>query len=139
MIVSVTLAMTAAAAFINIWLAFRVGAVRRTAKVSHGDGGNPLLARRMRAQLNFVENTPFVLLLILVIELSVGANGVLALAGLIYMVARVLHGVGMDAETERWPRIVGTAVTLLVLAGLALWAVVLAYAATGGGHAGLVV
>lgn len=129
MIVPVTLVMTAAAAFINIWLGLRIGAVRRRAKVSHGDGGDPLLARRIRAQLNFVENTPFVLLLMLAIELATGASGVLALVGLLYMVARVLHGVGMDAEVGGWPRIVGTAVTLLVLAGLALWAVVLGYEA----------
>ena len=130
MIVPVTLVMTAAAAFINLWLVLRIGAVRRRAKVSHGDGGDPLLGRRMRAQLNFVENTPFVLLLILAIELSTGASGLLALIGLVYMVGRVLHGAGMDADVGGWPRSVGTAITLFVLVGLAVWAVVLGYAAT---------
>ena len=130
MIVPVTLVMASAAAFINVWLAMRIGAVRRRAKVSHGDGGDPLLGRRMRAQLNFVENTPFVLLLILAIELSTGASGVLAMIGLLYMVARVLHGVGMDAEVGGWPRMAGTSVTLLVLVALAIWAVVLGYTAT---------
>ncbi len=131
MIVPVTLAMAAAAAFINLWLSLRIGAVRRSAKVLHGDGGDPLLGRRMRAQLNFVENTPFVLVLILAIELSTRATGTLAIVGLVYMVGRVAHGLGMDAERGGAARMVGTVVTLLVLAGLAVWAVVLGYQATG--------
>ena len=138
MIVPVTLAMAAAAAIINVWLGLRIGAVRRAAKVSHGDGGDPLLARRMRAQLNFAENTPFVLVLILAIELSTAATGTLAVVGLAYMIARVAHGLGMDAERAGAPRVIGTVITLTVLAGLAVWAVVLAYRATGsfgaGGH-----
>lgn len=130
MVVPVTLVMTAAAAFINFWLAVRIVAVRRRAGVSLGDGGDALLGRRMRAQLNFVENTPFVLLLILALELSTAASGVLALVGLIYMVGRVLHGVGMDAQTGGWPRMAGTVITLTVLMGLAIWAVLVGYVAS---------
>lgn len=130
MVVPVTLVMTAAAAFINFWLAVRIVAVRRRAGVSHGDGGDALLGRRMRAQLNFVESTPFVLLLILALELSTAASSVLALVGLIYMVGRVLHGVGMDAQTGGWPRMAGTVITLTVLMGLAIWAVLVGYVAS---------
>ena len=54
----------AAAAIINFWLAMRIGQLRTREKISIGDGGNDLLARRMRAQLNFAENTPIVLVLI---------------------------------------------------------------------------
>ncbi len=136
MIVPVTLAMAAAAAFINVWLGLRIGAVRRATKVGHGDGGDPLLARRMRAQLNFAENTPFVLLLILAIELSTAATGTLAMIGLAYMIARVAHGLGMDAERAGAPRMAGAVVTLAVLVGLAAWAVVLGYRATGSFGAG---
>ena len=131
MMVPVTLAMAAAAAFLNIWLALRIGSVRRATQTVHGDGGDVLLGRRMRAQLNFVESTPFVLILILAIELSTAATGVLALVGLIYMIGRVLHGIGMDSETPGRARTAGTIVTLVVLIGLAVWAVVLGYRATG--------
>lgn len=136
MIVPVTLAMTAAAVFINIWLAVRIGRVRINDKVLHGDDGNPRLMRRMRAQANFVEYTPFVLLLILAIELSSASTGWLLIAGVVYMLARVAHGIGMDFETSNPWRAGGIIVTMLVLVGLAVWAVVLGYLA--GPHIGAV-
>ena len=58
-ILPVTLSAVAAAAIINIWLSIRVGQMRGKLKVVHGDDGGGPLTRRMRAQLNFVENTPF--------------------------------------------------------------------------------
>ncbi len=139
MIVPVTLVMTAAAAFINIWLSIRTSQVRLQDKVLHGDDGNPRLIRRMRAHANFVEYTPFVLLLILVIELSSASTGWLLLAGLAYLLARVAHAVGMDFDKSNPWRAGGIVATLLVLAGLAVWAVVLAYVATGSAGAGALV
>lgn len=139
MIVPVTLVMAAAAAFINIWLSIRTSQVRLQDKVLHGDDGNPRLIRRMRAHANFVEYTPFVLLLILTIELSSASTSWLLLAGLAYLLARVAHAVGMDFDKSNPWRAGGIVVTLLVLAGLAAWAVVLAYVATGSAGAGALV
>ena len=68
-ILPVTLTAAAAAAIINLWLAIRVGQMRGATKTIHGDDAGGPLTRRMRAQLNFVENTPFVLVLIAAIEL----------------------------------------------------------------------
>lgn len=65
-----TLTMAAAAGLINLWLAIRIGQVRTSQKVSVGDGGNEFVIRRMRAQANFVEYTPFVLVLIGALECS---------------------------------------------------------------------
>ena len=64
-----TLSMAAAAALINFWLALRCGQVRAKEKVSVGHGGNEMLERRMRAQLNFAENTPWVLMLIALLRI----------------------------------------------------------------------
>ena len=122
-ILPTTLAAAAAAALINFWLANRVGRVRMAEKISVGDGGNERLSRRMRAQLNFAENTPFVLILIAAIELA-GRGGVwLSLLGGAYMLARVLHGLGMDGGSMQWGRMVGIVVTLLTLVVLAVTAV----------------
>ena len=52
MILPTTLAMAAAAALINIWLAIRCGRVRGKESISIGTGGSDLMERRMRAQLN---------------------------------------------------------------------------------------
>ena len=74
-VLPITLTSAAAAALINIWLALRVGQLRLATKTVHGDDAGGPLTRRMRAQLNFVENTAFVLILIAAIELA-GNGGV---------------------------------------------------------------
>lgn len=121
----VTLSSAAAAAIINLWLAIRVGQMRTQLKVIHGDDAGGPLTRRMRAQLNFVENTPFVLLLIAAIELSGRGQQWLAYVAGIYMLARVAHGIGMDGETGTKPRMIGVLVTMLTLLGLSVVAVLI--------------
>ncbi len=78
----------------------------------------------MRAQLNFAENTPWVLILIAGIELASKGGQWLAIVGAVYMLGRVAHGLGMDgtgAVAKR--RMVGTLITMLSLLGLATVAV----------------
>jgi uncharacterized membrane protein YecN with MAPEG domain len=126
MILQTTLSLAAAAAVINFWLGFRTGKLRYDAKVLHGDGGNPLLLQRMRAQANFVENTPFVLILIAAIELTGKGGKWLAIVGSIYMLARISHALGMDRTTTNPLRATGFVVTVLTLLGLAAVAVLIA-------------
>jgi uncharacterized membrane protein YecN with MAPEG domain len=126
MLLPVTLTSAAAAALITMWLGMRVGRVRAAEKVSHGDGGVPLLTRRMRAQLNFVEYTPFVLILMAAIEIAGKGGQWLAIVSAVYMFARVAHGMGMDAESGSKGRMVGIMVTMLTLIGLALYAALVA-------------
>lgn len=123
--IPVTLTVAAACALINLWLSIRVGQVRHSQHVSVGDGGNELVIRRMRAQANFVENAPFVLALILALELACGTCWWLWAAGALFVFARLIHPFGMDGT--RYGRNIGTGMTMLVLAGLALWAAVTAY------------
>jgi uncharacterized membrane protein YecN with MAPEG domain len=118
-----TLAAAAAAALINFWLANRIGQIRIREKISVGDGGNEALARRMRAQLNFAENVPFGLILIAAIELARPGWLWLSVVAAIYMLARVLHGLGMDGGTWGWGRTVGITVTLLTHVALSVTAV----------------
>jgi uncharacterized protein len=125
-VLPVTLTSAAAAALIAMWLGMRVGRVRAAEKVSHGDGGVPMLTRRMRAQLNFVEYTPFVLALIAAIELAGKGGTWLALVSGVYMLARVAHGIGMDAESDSKGRMIGILVTMLTLVGLAIYAALVA-------------
>lgn len=125
-ILPVTLCAVAAAALINMWLAMRVGKIRQQARILHGDGGHGPLIRRMRAQLNFVENTPFVLLLIGAIELSGKGGTWLAAVSGVYLLARIAHAIGMDSEElSKW-RMIGVMVTMLTLLGLAIYAVLIA-------------
>ena len=126
MLLPITLCMAAAAALINFWLAIRCGRVRIKEKINIGTGGSDLMERRMRAQLNFAENTPWVLMLILGIELAGKGAGWLAIVGALYMAARVAHGLGMDGGTFEKGRGLGVMVTMLTQIGLAIVAVLIA-------------
>ena len=118
-----TLSAAASLALVNIWLSMRIGRVRTSEKISIGDGGNDLLARRMRAQLNFAENTPLVLILMAAIEIA-GRGGMwLKAVGAIYALGRVAHGIGMDGTGFEKGRMIGTIVTMLTQLGLAVVAV----------------
>ena len=125
-VLPVTLAAAAAAAVLNIWLGIRIGALRTALKISIGDGGSEPLQRRMRAQLNYVENTAFVLVLIAAIELSGAGSWWLAYVAAAYMLARVAHGFGMDGGKAQIGRMIGTIATLLVQLGLAVVAALIA-------------
>ena len=122
-VLPITLTSAAAAAIINLWLAIRVGQMRGATKTIHGDDAGGPLTRRMRAQLNFVENTAFFLILIAGIELAGHGDLWLSATAGIYLLARVAHGIGMDGENPTLPRKVGvivTFVTQLFLAGYAV-------------------
>ncbi len=119
----VTLVLAAACALINLWLSFRVGAVRRTEQVSVGDGGNDRVIRRMRAHANFTENGWVVVALVLAIELSVGECWYLWVAAGLFVLGRIGHGLGMDGWMAG--RAGGTGITMLVQLALAIWAIAL--------------
>lgn len=121
----VTMASAAAAAILAIWLMIRVGQVRQSEKVSIGDGGNEKVIRRMRAHSNYIESAPFVLILIAVLELGEKGGNWLAYVAIAYFIGRIAHGLGMDDGVFGAGRAIGTIVTLLVLAGLAICAVLI--------------
>ncbi|NLR71567.1 MAPEG family protein [Novosphingobium sp. ERN07] len=126
MILPITLCAAAAAAVLNIWLSIRIGMVRTTKKISIGDGGDMELIARMRAQANFIENTPIVLVLIAVIELARTGNVWVMGVAAAYMLGRVAHGVGMDGGPLGFMRGLGTMATMLTQLGLGTWAVSIA-------------
>ncbi len=120
--VPVTLASTVASTLLNLWLGGRIAALRKEFRVSVGDGGQEPLLRRMRAQANFIENAPFVLILLGGLELS-GANraGLTAIA-VIFIVARILHAIGMDGSEKQRFRMFGMIGSSLATLALVLWA-----------------
>ena len=126
MILPVTLSTAAAAAILTLWLMARCGGMRAKKKIIHGDGGDAHLARRMRAQLNFVESAPFILLLIAAVELA-GKGGMwLPYVAALYIIGRILHPLGMEGETLTFMRGAGATITMLTLFGLAVYAAMIA-------------
>ena len=127
MILPITLTLAGAAALINIWLGWRVGQKRISQKVSIGDGGDPAVVCRMRAHANFVEYTPFVLILVGLIELADGTSLWLWAVGALFLLARIAHAFGMDVQPPARSALrgIGIVVTMLTLLGLGLYAIAL--------------
>jgi uncharacterized membrane protein YecN with MAPEG domain len=109
------------------WLSIRVVRVRLSSKVALGDGGDAVLLSRIRSHANFAEYVPLMLVLILAIELSLKATPVTLWApALALPVLRLLHAIGMDRPAPNSFRAVGAVGTWALLAGLSVWALVLA-------------
>lgn len=98
MMLPTTLSLGAAALLINFWLGWRCGAIRSKDKISVGDGGNELLMRRMRAQANFIEQVPLILIVFAALEAAGKAPVWLAALGGLFMLGRIAHGIGMDGN-----------------------------------------
>lgn len=121
----IALVTAGAAALLNFWLGLRVSRLRIAEKIMVGDGGNVRLIARMRAQLNFAEYAPLVLILIALVELARGTQAWLWGVALVFIVGRILHAFGMDGW--RLGRMIGIATTMLTMLGLAGYAVFLGY------------
>ena len=120
MMLPVALVTTGAAALINLWIAWRASQVRLSEKIMVGDGGNERMVARMRAHANFSEYTPIVLILIALIELARGSLLWLWAAAALYLLGRICHVFGMDGWLRG--RVLGIAITMIVTAGLAIYA-----------------
>ncbi|MFB0612342.1 MAPEG family protein [Aurantiacibacter poecillastricola] len=125
MVLPISLAAAGAAALINFWLAMRIARLRGKHDVMIGDGGKPEMIAAMRAQANFIEYTPFVLILTALVEIAKGSSLALALIIGAYLIGRIAHGIGMTGDVRG--RMVGTATTMLTLLGLALYTIFLSY------------
>lgn len=124
--IPVSLGAAAALALLNNWLGMRIAAFRKEFRVNVGDGGHEPLLRRMRAQANFIEHAPFVLILLLGLEVS-GANRIaLAAIAVVFVIARILHGLGMDGGERQRLRMYGMMSSSLVTLTLIVWALVCA-------------
>ncbi len=130
MLLPITLTLAAACALINLWLAIRCVRLRMSSKTLHGDGGHVLLARRMRAHANFIEYTPIILILFGLVELALGLSLWLWIGAFIYVVARIGHAFGMDADHPTPWRAGGALLTWALTIALAATALYAAYHGT---------
>lgn len=102
-------------ALLYLLLSYRI-IVLRGQGVSFGDGGNPVLLRRIRAHGNFSEYVPLILILIGILELSHLPNILLHVLGITLVIARLLHGYALSfKESFKFGRFWGTALTFMLL------------------------
>ena len=107
------------AGLLSLWLLVLSGRVIaiRSQGISLGDGGNPVLLRRIRAHGNFAEYVPMILVMIGFLELSQLSSVLIHIMGETLLVARLLHGYALSfSESFKFGRFWGTALTFLLLA-----------------------
>lgn len=119
---------TATAGFILILqmlLAVMVSASRGRNATSIGDGGQTAMLRPMRRHGNLAENSGVFLAALILLELSQPGSAIVLGAGGTFVVARLLHAVGLSfANTDNIFRLAGAGVTYLLgltLGGTLLW------------------
>ncbi|HEV7490762.1 MAG TPA: MAPEG family protein [Rhodanobacteraceae bacterium] len=111
----------AIAALLIVFLAVRVTLRRRAVQVGIGNGGDALLARRIRAHANAAEYVPLALLLLLILELNQTQPMLLHVFGCVLIASRILHAFGLSTSPVVTPgRAVGITLTWLVIAAMAL-------------------
>ncbi len=103
-------------ALLFVLLSLRVIVARRQSSVPLGDGGDPILLRRLRAHGNFAEYAPLVIVLMALAELQGGASITLHAIGLLLLGGRLIHAFGVSQEPENYRlRVAGMALTFTAL------------------------
>lgn len=114
---TVTLVSAGLLGFLLFFLGACVVAGRVKFKVDNGDGGNPAMRQRIRAQANFVEYVPLALILLALVEKeSIGPRWLAVALGAVLVVGRLWHAQGMlTREGTSAGRFMGTNLTWLTI------------------------
>ena len=123
----VTLVTAGCCGLLYFILSFRVVQLRQAHKISLGDGGSDPLLSRIRAHGNFAEYVPIILILMALIEMRTGVTELLTSTGIVLFLVRISHAFGMARTAPNPFRVAGAAGTWIVLIGLSVWAIILAY------------
>jgi uncharacterized protein len=100
-------------------LAQHVIKTRGRTTIALGDRGDDRLLEASRRQMNFVENVPLTLILLLLAETGGAAPLQLHIAGTVLVAARLVHPFGITVDRAAHPlRITGAVTTNLVQLGL---------------------
>ena len=110
-------------------LSFKAGGFRGKTGISvgHGEPVNMDLTERVRIHQNFLEYVPMAIILMGIIELNGGNVTFLHVFGVVLIIARIAHAIGLKHDNMAHPgRAIGaggTALISLVAALYALWMV----------------
>lgn len=82
-------------AIMAVYFSWRVVKLRRGLKIGLGTDGNQELALASRVHVNLIENAPIAMALLLVAEMNGLAEVYIHLIGTVWLVARMLHAIGL--------------------------------------------
>lgn len=122
----ITLATASTLGIMIIWLSARVIAARVKNQALIGDEGNVDLLFAIRTHGNFTEYTPIFLILLGLLEMSAVDARVLTTLAVVFVVARLLHVLGMGQEANlklRQIGMVGSFASILVASLYGLYSV----------------
>ncbi|KAF1695625.1 hypothetical protein CSC62_10415 [Pseudoxanthomonas jiangsuensis] len=122
----ITLLIVSLHVLLYLLLSLRVVLRRKSSRIGIGTGGDTALALRVRVHANFAEYVPLALLLLLaLLELSGTVAWFVWACGLILLLARVLHAIGLGGSAGysfgRFGGAVLTFAVLLAMAAMGLW------------------
>jgi hypothetical protein len=85
-----------------IYLALSVNVIkgRRIAKIAIGDGNNDNMRQKIRAHGNFIEYTPFFLIMLLCVEYNGLPKLFIHIFGLIFILGRIFHAYAILKEEK---------------------------------------
>ena len=124
-----TLLYTALLALFALFLSFKAGGIRGKAGISvlFGNPVNMELAEKVRRHQNFLEYVPMILILMGAIELSGGSTLWLHGFGIVLVLSRIMHAIGLRHDNMGHPGrmvgMIGTIGVTVVAAGYGLWLV----------------
>ncbi|UWX04523.1 MAPEG family protein [Pseudoxanthomonas sp. NC8] len=94
---------------------------RKAHRIGVGTGGDAVMTRKVRVHANFAEYVPLALLMLALLELSGTTAPVLWSCGLLLLLARLMHAVGLGGSAGiSVGRFGGTILTFAVLLAMAL-------------------
>lgn len=95
----------------KIGLGLRVTMHRAAKGISLGDREDEAMVRRIRAHANFSENVPMALILLMLIEMLDATSVAIVVLGIVLVVGRLLHWLGMSGNGEAFNRVTGIIMT----------------------------
>jgi uncharacterized membrane protein YecN with MAPEG domain len=110
------------------YLSVLVIRVRLNQNISIGDGDNKQLQQLIRAQGNFSEYAPIILLLLFIAEVNSSQPLILHCVGAALLAGRFLHAFGLRRhEGASWQRATGMLLTFAALIGAAVLNILVLY------------
>ena len=128
MLLPITALYAALLLIIMTYLGIKIGSLRGSTGISIFWGDNTEVAFAMRRHGNFTENVPMALVLMALVELNGGNAIFLHVCGVLLVLARIAHPMGLKPDSLVNPLRAfgagGTILVMLALAGVDLWQVI---------------
>ena len=113
-----------------VCLTTRIGLLRAKTGISILDGGSKQVAVEMRRHGNFAEHVPLLIVLMAIVEINGGSPLFLHVVGLVLVICRIAHPLGLHPDRVQTPlRLVGAVGTSLSTIALGVMALLQGIAA----------